>query len=774
MTAGQPALERAPDDLVHGGRPGDKPRILLIDDEEEAWLVCRAHLEHHSPNQYALAWARTYDAGLEAAVRNEYDLYIVDVFLGDGPTGIELIEQARASGNRSPMIVLTKYPHPALDQRNLMAGGTDYLDKSEVTGPLFERTIRYALERSRTERRVRASEARYRSLFRYNPHLVFGLSREGRFRVVNPALERLLGTTESALFGTAFSAVVAPQHQAMATRVLADAIAKGPQTFGLCIQIAGGSTIIEGSFVPVRIDEELVGVYVFAEDMQAKRLSQERIRFQAALLDSVGQAVVATDPTDRIQYWNEAATRLYGWTTEEVMGRPVVEILGAEGGPIIGPHAADTWSGELRLRRKDGTEVPTYVTHSLIHDAVGEIVSVVRICSDLTERKDLETQLLQSTKLEAVGRLAGGVAHDFNNILTTILGFSQLAHDELTDHPEVASYISETLRSARRAQDLTRQLLAFSRQQLLKPQVIDLGDTIKDMERMLRRTLGEDIELAVETHPEGGWVRADPGQAEQVVLNLALNARDAMPHGGRLSITTAPAKLDTKSARNFAFAVKVGDYVRLTVSDTGEGMDADVLSKVFDPFFTTKHGQGGTGLGLAMVYGIVKQSEGYIRAFSESGSGSTFEVYLPRVPKAVPGDAASAEVRVPPAGKGRVVLVVEDEDAVRSMIRKVLERNGYEVIDAADGSQALQLARQARDRLALILSDVVMPGMSGREVVDRLAAEDIRPGVIYMSGYTRDEMIRKGLQEATFTFLPKPFLPAELLSIVAEQLSARA
>jgi two-component system, cell cycle sensor histidine kinase and response regulator CckA len=294
------------------------------------------------------------------------------------------------------------------------------------------------------------------------------------------------------------------------------------------------------------------------------------------------------------------------------------------------------------------------------------------------------------------------------------------------------------------------------------------------MERMLRRTLGEDIELVVDADPSAGWVRADPGQAEQVVLNLALNARDAMPQGGKLAISTAATTLDAHTAWNSAFAVKPGQYVRLTVTDTGEGMDEEVLSKVFDPFFTTKHDRGGTGLGLAMVYGIVKQSEGYIRASSQAGLGSTFEVYLPRVTKAVPSETKLPEVRVPPSGKGRVVLVVEDEDAVRSMIRKVLERNGYEVIDAADGPQALDLARGERDRLALILSDVVMPGMSGREVVERLAEENIRPGVIYMSGYTRDEMIRKGLQDASFTFLPKPFLPAELLSIVAEQLSADA
>jgi nitrogen-specific signal transduction histidine kinase/CheY-like chemotaxis protein len=413
------------------------------------------------------------------------------------------------------------------------------------------------------------------------------------------------------------------------------------------------------------------------------------------------------------------------------------------------------------------------VTNTVIHDVEGTPIGIISISSDLTERKRLELQLQQSTKLEAVGRLAGGVAHDFNNILTTILGFSQLALDELSGHPEIAGYIGETLRSARRAQDLTRQLLAFSRQQLLQPQVIDLGSTILDMERMLRRTLGEDIHLAVEPPLEEAWVRVDPGQAEQVVLNLALNARDAMPNGGRLAIATGPAQLEERHTRVFGFPVTPGEYVRLTVSDTGVGMDAEVLSRVFDPFFTTKQESGGTGLGLAMVYGIVKQSGGYIRASSQIGRGSTFEVFLPRCAKAVAAEAAPPQEEAPPSGSGRLVLVIEDEESVRAMIRKVLERNGYEVIDAADGPQALELARGQRDRLTLILSDVVMPGMSGRDVVETLAHEGISPGVIYMSGYTRDEMIRKGLQEASFTFLPKPFLPAELLAIVTEELAGK-
>ncbi len=443
MTPRYSAPDREPIDPPPHPHQAERASILLIDDDEDAFLVSRAHLDHLAPGAYSLDWAESFEAGLAAALRNEHDLYIVDVFLGNGPTGIELIERARASGNRSPMIVLTQYPHPALDQRNLAAGGTDYLDKSEITGPLFERTLRYALERSRSERRVGASEARYRSLFHYNPHLVFGLAPDGRLLVANPALGRLLGIKEQDLVGTPFNEVVAAHDLATATRVLEDTVSVGPRTLELSLQrVDGSEVLIQGNCVPVHMDDELVGVYVFAEDMEAKRRSEERIRFQASLLDAVGQAVVATDPSGIVQYWNEAATRLYGWTAEEVMDRPLFEFFGMEGSLDVMPGG--TGSGELRLRRKDGSEFPTYITNSLIHDAAGQVVASVSISTDLTERKDLETQLLQSSRLEAVGRLAGGIAHDFNNMLTTILGFSQLALDELSGHPEVVGYIGET------------------------------------------------------------------------------------------------------------------------------------------------------------------------------------------------------------------------------------------------------------------------------------------------------------------------------------------
>ena len=770
MSKEEPALSRRLPTSPVEDLPDRCDRILLIDDDEDSYLVCRAHLQHISPGAYQLDWAGSYDEGLEAAVSGTHDLYLVDVFLEDGPNGVELIERARAAGNRAPMIVLTRYPHPALDERNVLVGGTDYLDKSEITGPLFERTIRYALERSRTERRLLASEQVYRSLFQHNPHLVFGLAPHGRFLMANPAFVRLLGVTEAALVGTSIADFVSPRHRTRAARLFEDTVALGPQQFGLSLQFPDGrDATIEGTSVAVHTGDGVAGVYVFAEDTALRRRSEARIRFQADLLDAVGQAVIATDPDGLIQYWNEAATRLYGWKPDEVVDRPIAEVLGTTG--KADGAAVASGSGEVQHRRRDGSEFPAYVTNAVILDAEGSAVAVVSIASDLTERKLLETQLLQSTKLEAVGRLAGGVAHDFNNILTTILGFSQLALDEISDL-EVRGYISETLRSAQRAQDLTRQLLAFSRQQLLQPQVIDLRDTIKDMERMLHRTLGEDIRLTVDGDVMGARVRVDPGQAEQVVLNLALNARDAMPTGGRLTIATDLATLEPRHSREFGFPVVPGDYVRLTVSDTGSGMSPDVLSRVFDPFFTTKPDSGGTGLGLAMVYGIVKQSGGHIRAISQSGRGSTFEVYLPRCSQEVDADLGGEETNVTAAGNGRVVLVVEDEDAVRRMIRRVLERNGYEVVDAADGMRALELARKVHERLALILSDVVMPGMSGRDVVEQLDAEGIRPRVIYMSGYTRDEMIRKGLQEASFTFLPKPFLPAELLEIVGAELAA--
>jgi two-component system cell cycle sensor histidine kinase/response regulator CckA len=379
-----------------------------------------------------------------------------------------------------------------------------------------------------------------------------------------------------------------------------------------------------------------------------------------------------------------------------------------------------------------------------------------------------EEKLRQSQKIEAVGRLAGGIAHDFNNLLTAILTTVQLAITDLApDHP-VRGDLDDIRGAAEKAANLTRQLLAFSRRQVLRPRVLDLGAAVTDMQKMLGRLIGEDIRVVAEVGT-GCTVCADPGQIEQVILNLALNARDAMPRGGTLSLRTCPVELTQEDGlRMFGCPIPRGGYVQLRVEDTGAGMDAHTMERIFEPFFTTKELGKGTGLGLATVYGIVKQSGGYIRATSTVGQGSTFEVYLPVVGGA-PADYATPIPQETPVGRGEMVLLVEDEDAVRMAARKALARCGFNVVEARNGKEALQRFGE-RGPVDLVVSDLVMPEMGGRELATKLREDAPRLKVLFTSGYTDDAGIRKGALDSGMGFLSKPFTPEALVRKAREML----
>jgi two-component system cell cycle sensor histidine kinase/response regulator CckA len=383
-----------------------------------------------------------------------------------------------------------------------------------------------------------------------------------------------------------------------------------------------------------------------------------------------------------------------------------------------------------------------------------------------------EEQLRQAQKMEAIGQLAGGVAHDFNNMLTIIRGYSDLLLNGILGPDDPArDAVGEIRKAAQRAADLTRQLLAFSRRQVLAPRVLVLNSVIGDMDKMLRRLIGEDIQLTSRLAPDLGTVKADPGQIEQVLLNLAVNARDAMPRGGQLTIETANVQLDESYARTHP-EVNPGPFVMLAVTDTGCGMDAATQARIFEPFFTTKNPDKGTGLGLATVYGIVKQSGGSVYVYSEVGRGTSFKVYLPRHEEA---PAVSREIHVVPRTETRsqgqeTLLIVEDDNSVRALTRTVLRSYSYDVIEAVDADDALRLVSQYAQPIHLLVTDLVMPGMSGRELAERLT--ELRPQmkVLYVSGYTDDAVVRHGLLEAEVAFLQKPFTPSALASKVREVL----
>jgi signal transduction histidine kinase/DNA-binding response OmpR family regulator len=389
---------------------------------------------------------------------------------------------------------------------------------------------------------------------------------------------------------------------------------------------------------------------------------------------------------------------------------------------------------------------------------------------ELAERQRLEEQLLQSRKMEAIGQLAGGVAHDFNNILTAITGYSELLLGDLSSYDSRHADVQEIKKAADRAAALTRQLLAFSRRQVLQPTVLNLNVVISNMEKMLRRLIREDIELVIALDPELGRVKADMGQIEQVIMNLAVNARDAMPQGGKLTIETANVVLDEEYAQQHV-DVQPGPYVMLAVSDTGVGMDEETRSHLFEPFFTTKEVGEGTGLGLATVYGIVKQSGGHIWVYSEPKPGTTFKVYLPRVEEAVESGKQVQSPAESPRGS-ETVLLVEDADMVRDLAYRVLLQNGYTVLEARDGREALQVCEEHEGPIHLLMTDEVMPQMSGRELADRLMPLRPEMRMLYMSGYTDDGIIRHGVLEPGVAFLQKPFTPDALTSKVREVLDA--
>jgi two-component system, cell cycle sensor histidine kinase and response regulator CckA len=389
---------------------------------------------------------------------------------------------------------------------------------------------------------------------------------------------------------------------------------------------------------------------------------------------------------------------------------------------------------------------------------------------DVTDRKRLEAELRQAHKMDAVGRLAGGVAHDFNNLLTVINGYGDVALGTLgADHP-VRPLVEEIRKAGDRAAGLTRQLLAFSRKQMLQPKVLDLGGLVADLGRMLRRVIGEDVELVLRPGPGPTWVTADPGQLEQVVMNLAVNARDAMPRGGRLTIETRAAEPDPAVLAETGEA-RPGPHVLLAVSDTGCGMDEVTKARVFEPFFTTKELGKGTGLGLATVYGIVRQSGGHIAVDSRPGHGTTFRVYLPAAPAPARAPAADRSLARPVAAPaGETVLLVEDDEEVRMLALRTLQDAGYVVLDAANGDRALQVARTYGVPIRLLVTDVVMPGMGGRELAERLLAEQRGLRVLYVSGYTDDAVVRHGIESDRVHYVPKPYTPAALVAKVREVL----
>lgn len=499
---------------------------------------------------------------------------------------------------------------------------------------------------------------------------------------------------------------------------------------------------------------------------EALRASESRL---AGILNTADDAIISIDANQHIKLFNQGAERIFQYSDSEVINQPLELLLPLRFASIHRQHVVEFGNSpdvsramgqrrEIHGRRKDGAEFSAEATISKLK--LGDEISFTVMLRDITDRKNLEEQLRQAQKMEAIGRLAGGIAHDFNNLLTAIIGYSQVAMSRLDSSDSVYSAIEQVDKAAQRAATLTSQLLAFSRRQILQPKLLDLNDVVNDMNRMLQRLIGEDVKLVTVVQPSLGTVMADPGQIEQVIVNLAVNARDAMPQGGKLTIETANVELDENYTRTHA-QVEPGSYIMLAVSDTGSGMDVETMSKIFEPFFTTKEVGRGTGLGLSTVYGIIKQSGGHIWVYSEPGQGTSFKIYLPRVegmPEMLGLDAGHLTLM----RGSETILLVEDEEAVRKLAREILEMNGYTVLEASNGDDALRMAHDPENKIDLLLTDVVMPDTSGKELANQLGITMPHIKVLYMSGYTDNTIIHHGVLDAGIAFLQKPFTPSSL------------
>ncbi len=508
---------------------------------------------------------------------------------------------------------------------------------------------------------------------------------------------------------------------------------------------------------------------------QALIESEEKYR---ELVDEVNDGFYISDSEGVLLFANKALAKMLGYEhPEKLIGKKFLEFITPETVEEVDKRFGGLVKGEThyeisvsKIIGADGKERYLEVKPSLILKE-DKVVGARGVIRDITERQLLEQQLRQSQKMEAVGRLAGGISHDFNNLLTVMIGYCQMVEKKIPEDNPLHKDVQEIKKSAIRAASLTKQLLAFSRKQILQPEKMNLNNIVAEMDVMLRRVIGEDIELLSVTCPELGLVMADPGQIEQVIMNLVVNARDAMPDGGKLTLETANVHLSENFVRLNPGA-KAGHYAMIAITDTGCGMDANTLSKLFEPFFTTKAPGKGTGLGLSTVYGIIKQSDGYISVYSEVGTGTTFKVYLPLVSGSVVDQkTGSGTGKVPLYKPTETILLAEDEEAVRNLAQRILSEQGYKVLAASDALQALQILQEHKGKIDLLITDMIMPGMTGLGLVQRVQANYPQIKVMYISGYTDTAILHQGLLEPSTAFLQKPFTPHTLLKKIREVLT---
>ncbi|MEH1908513.1 hybrid sensor histidine kinase/response regulator [Nostoc sp.] len=764
---------------------GKNIKVLLVEDNSSDVFLLQEFLKEVTTVVVNLMPVERLSEALNYLANEIFDVILLDLSLPDSQ-GLETFVIAHHQAKATPIIVLTGLDDETLAIRAMQQGAQDYLVKGQVTGDLLVRSMRYAIERQRADDALRHSEERFRVALKNSPIFVYNQDRELRYTwVYNPSdglmVEEMLGKKD-------LDIIPVEDAQRLTT------IKRGVLTTGIgtreevSIRIKDTTRYYDLTVEPLRNEsQEVVGVTCASIDiseqqaalreqqaaLRERKLAQEKIREQAALLDVTTDAICVRDLNNQIIFWNKGAETLYGWQATEACGKNASELLFDEPSPeieaaLLQVISKGKWQGELTKLTKTDKEILVASRWSLVCDEQGKPKSILTVDTDITDKKHLEAQLFRAQRLESIGTLASGIAHDLNNILTPILAGAQLLPLKFPDADKRTHHLLEILEiNAKRGADLVKQVLSFARGVEGKRITLQLKHLIVEVAKILKETFPKSIEISTDVPQDLWMVSGDSTQLHQVLMNLCVNARDAMVNGGSLSISAENLLIDENDAR-MNLEAKEGSYTVITISDTGVGIPREILDRIFEPFFTTKDVGQGTGLGLSTVLGIIKSHGGFVNVYSEPGSGTSFKVYLP----AVGGmETFSPEDLPPQTGNGELILVVDDETAIQEITRTSLETHNYKTLIASDGIEAIALYAKNMDKISVVLMDIMLPSLDGLTAIRTLRKINPQVRIIASSGLMSDNKLSAVAAIGVNTFLSKPYTVNELLLSLQKILS---
>ncbi|MFH7029186.1 MAG: response regulator [Heteroscytonema crispum UTEX LB 1556] len=754
-------------------------KVLLVEDNPGDVHLLRELLWDVTGEQFQLIPVDRLESALKSLETESFDVMLLDLSLPDSQ-GLETFITARRQVPSIPIIVLTGTNDETLALRAMQEGAQDYLVKGQVSGDLLVRSMRYAIERQRAEEALRQSEERFRVALKNSPIFVFNQDKELRYTwVYNPAfgfsIEDILGKQDGELIATED----AQRLTAIKYGVLTTGVGTREE---VSINTMLGTRYYDLTIEPLRNEsQEVVGVTCASIDiterqaaLRDRKLAEEKIREQAALLDVTTDAILVRDLENNILFWNKGAENLYGWQAQEVRGKNVSDILYKDEDPpevqvaLLTVVAKGKWQGEFTKVSKTGREILVESRWTLVCDEEGKPKSILTVDTDITEKKHLQSQLFRAQRLESIGTLASGIAHDLNNILTPILAVAQLLPlkfpDTYAEHEQLLQILEE---SAKRGADLVKQVLSFARGVEGKRMTLQIKHLIREIAKILKQTFPKTIEVSTDIAQNLWTVSGDSTQLHQVLMNLCVNARDAMPNGGTLSISAENLFIDENYAR-MNLEAQVGPYTVITVSDTGVGISREIIDRIFEPFFTTKEVGKGTGLGLSTAIGIIKSHGGFVNVYSDIGVGTQFKVYLP----AVQGEETQqSEDLQPLTGTGELILVVDDEPFILEITKASLESYNYKILVASDGIEAISLYAQNKDKISAILMDMMLPSLDGLTVIRTIQKINPLVKIIATSGLMSSNKLAAVAGTGVKTFLSKPYTVKELLHVLHQLLA---